>query len=140
MSDTPRTDAQKRGDFVHISFARELERENAALRELASRMATEMRELDHEFTSLRDYDAARRGAAVSARCEQAERERDERRIVMADIVRALGDGCCGLAHCEVAPKVAQLRADLAEANRLLAIWAPESARSRAIDAAKKELQ
>ena len=34
MSDTPRTDAQKRGDFVHINFARELERENAALREL----------------------------------------------------------------------------------------------------------
>jgi len=33
MSDTPRTDAQKRGDFVHINFARELERENAALRE-----------------------------------------------------------------------------------------------------------
>ena len=32
MSDTPRTDAQKRGDFVHINFARELERENAALR------------------------------------------------------------------------------------------------------------
>jgi len=33
VSDTPRTDAQKRGDFVHINFARELERENAALRE-----------------------------------------------------------------------------------------------------------
>lgn len=33
MSDTPRTDAQKRGDFVHIDFARELERENAELRE-----------------------------------------------------------------------------------------------------------
>ena len=32
MSDTPKTDAQKRGDFVHINFARELERENAALR------------------------------------------------------------------------------------------------------------
>lgn len=35
MSDTPRTDAQKRGDFVHINFARELERENAALRAAA---------------------------------------------------------------------------------------------------------
>ena len=57
MSDTPRTDAQKRGDFVHINFARELERENAALRELAARMATEMRETDHEFASLQDYDA-----------------------------------------------------------------------------------
>lgn len=32
MSDTPRADAQKREDFVHINFARELERENAALR------------------------------------------------------------------------------------------------------------
>ena len=35
----------------------ELERENAALRELAARMATEMRETDHEFASLQDYDA-----------------------------------------------------------------------------------
>lgn len=34
-----------------------LERENAALRELAARMATEMRETDHEFASLQDYDA-----------------------------------------------------------------------------------
>ena len=32
MSDTPKTDAQRRGDFVHVNFARELERENAALR------------------------------------------------------------------------------------------------------------
>ena len=39
-----------------------LERENAALRELAARMATEMREVDHEFASLRDYDAARKEA------------------------------------------------------------------------------
>ena len=31
MSDTPKTDAQKRGDFVHVNFARQLERENAAL-------------------------------------------------------------------------------------------------------------
>ena len=38
MSDTPRTDAQKRGDFVHINFARELERENAALREDKERL------------------------------------------------------------------------------------------------------
>jgi predicted nuclease with TOPRIM domain len=36
---------------------KELKRENAALRELAARMATEMREVDHEFASLRDYDA-----------------------------------------------------------------------------------
>lgn len=34
-----------------------LKRENAALRELAERMAAEMRETDHEFASLRDYDA-----------------------------------------------------------------------------------
>jgi uncharacterized coiled-coil DUF342 family protein len=39
-----------------------LRRENAALRELAARMATEMREIDHEFSSLRDYDAARKEA------------------------------------------------------------------------------
>jgi len=39
-----------------------LERENAELRELAARMATEMREVDHEFASLRDYDAARKEA------------------------------------------------------------------------------
>lgn len=39
---------------------RELERENAALREFAARMATEMREVDHEFASLRDYDSARK--------------------------------------------------------------------------------
>ena len=38
MSDTPRTDAKKRGDFVHINFARELERENAALREDKERL------------------------------------------------------------------------------------------------------
>lgn len=37
-------------------------KDNAALRELASRMATEMREVDHEFASLRDYDAARKEA------------------------------------------------------------------------------
>lgn len=41
---------------------RELERENAALRELAARMAAEMREIDHEFASLQDYDAARKEA------------------------------------------------------------------------------
>ena len=39
-----------------------LKAENAALRELAARMATEMREVDHEFASLRDYDAARKEA------------------------------------------------------------------------------
>ena len=38
------------------------QRENAALRELAARMATEMREVDHEFASLRDYEAARKEA------------------------------------------------------------------------------
>ena len=41
---------------------KEMERENAALRDLASRMATEMREVDHEFASLRDYDAGRKEA------------------------------------------------------------------------------
>ena len=41
---------------------KELERENAALRELAECMATEMREVDHDFASLRDYDAARKEA------------------------------------------------------------------------------
>lgn len=36
MSDTPRVDAKKRGDFVHIDVALELERElNAANAELA---------------------------------------------------------------------------------------------------------
>ena len=43
-------------------LCRELERENAALRELAERMATEMREVDNEFASLRDYDARRKEA------------------------------------------------------------------------------
>ena len=38
MSDTPRTDAQKRGDFVHVDFARELERENAARRNEIARL------------------------------------------------------------------------------------------------------
>ena len=38
MSDTPKTDAQKRGDFVHVNFARQLERENAALREDKARL------------------------------------------------------------------------------------------------------
>jgi len=42
----------------------ELERENAALRELATRMAAEMREVDHEFASLQDYDAARKEAQL----------------------------------------------------------------------------
>ena len=65
------------GPFVHSSVARELERENVKLRknfmfaeseiillredreelrELAARMAKEMREIDHEFCSLVDYD------------------------------------------------------------------------------------
>ena len=39
-----------------------LRRENAALRELATRMAAEMREVDHDFASLQDYDAARKEA------------------------------------------------------------------------------
>ena len=43
---------------------KELERENAALRELATRMAAEMREVDHEFASLQDYDAARKEAQL----------------------------------------------------------------------------
>ena len=38
------------------------QKENAALRELAARMAAEMREVDHEFASLQDYDAARKEA------------------------------------------------------------------------------
>lgn len=33
-----------------------LQSENAALRELVARMAAEMREVDHEFCSLVDYD------------------------------------------------------------------------------------
>ncbi len=41
MSDTPRTDAQKRGDFVHINFARELERENAVERARLDWLSTE---------------------------------------------------------------------------------------------------
>ena len=64
MSNTPRTDnavrfAISRGMTLAplAEFARDLEQENAALRELAARMATEMREIDHEFSSLRDYDA-----------------------------------------------------------------------------------
>lgn len=83
MSDTPRTDAAvfltigAGYNSVDPNFARELERENAALREkfmfaeseiillredreelreLAARMAKEMRETDHEFCSLVDYD------------------------------------------------------------------------------------
>ena len=45
--------------FVSLMQAEcvKLEGENAALRELAARMATEMRETDHEFASLQDYDA-----------------------------------------------------------------------------------
>lgn len=39
-----------------------LKAENANLRELAALMAAEMREIDHEFASLRDYDAARKEA------------------------------------------------------------------------------
>lgn len=45
MSDTPRSDAQKRGDFVHINFARELERENAALKAALDHQMTYQREL-----------------------------------------------------------------------------------------------
>ena len=41
-----------------------LRRENAALRELATRMAAEMREVDHDFASLQDYDAARKKAQL----------------------------------------------------------------------------
>jgi hypothetical protein len=66
MSDTPRTDAEAKersavgnGYYVHIDFARELERENAKLQEMAERMAQEMRETDHEFATLKDYDALR---------------------------------------------------------------------------------
>lgn len=45
-----------------VKSLRKVEAENAALRELSARMATEMREVDHEFASLRDYDAARKEA------------------------------------------------------------------------------
>ena len=75
MSDTPRTDElyeevwrfTNETDAVDAlismrDLCRELERENAALRELAARMTTEMREVDHEFASLQDYDAARKEA------------------------------------------------------------------------------
>jgi len=41
-----------------------LKTENAALRELATRMAAEMREVDHDFASLQDYDAARKKAQL----------------------------------------------------------------------------
>ena len=75
MSDTPITDAaydavraftneeQAVDALIELrETSRKLERENAALRELAARMATEMREIDHEFASLQDYDAARKEA------------------------------------------------------------------------------
>ena len=45
MSDTPRSDAQKRGDFVHICFARELERENTALKAALDHQMNYQREL-----------------------------------------------------------------------------------------------
>ena len=49
-------------DLVDGETYRKLERDNAALLELAERMATEMCEIDHEFASLRDYYAARKEA------------------------------------------------------------------------------
>lgn len=44
----------------HQNHVDDLIKENAALRELSARMAAEMREVDNEFASLRDYDAARK--------------------------------------------------------------------------------
>ena len=38
VSDTPRSDDEQRGDFVHIRFSRQLERENAALRKDKERL------------------------------------------------------------------------------------------------------
>ena len=45
MSDTPRSDDEQRGDFVHIRFARQLERENAALKTALDHQMTYQREL-----------------------------------------------------------------------------------------------
>ena len=65
MSDTPqllalmqKTREMRAYDCVKEfeSLARKLEKENIALRELVARMAAEMREVDHEFCSLVDYD------------------------------------------------------------------------------------
>jgi len=54
VSDTPRTDAQKRGDFVHINFARELERENAALRADKERLVETIEHMDRIHTDIMD--------------------------------------------------------------------------------------
>ena len=58
----PNVNADRLALALSLETIQELERENAALRELAARMAAEMREVDHEFASLRDYDAARKEA------------------------------------------------------------------------------
>ena len=73
MSDTPRTDSQlltvkdcsyvaphPTGEYVYAEFARQLERENAALRSIASAMAAEMEQHggDQAFESLARYRAA----------------------------------------------------------------------------------
>lgn len=58
MSNTPRSDSEQRGDFVHIRFARELERENAALRKDKERLEVERCEC------LRTMDLALNNSAV----------------------------------------------------------------------------
>lgn len=72
------------------------------------RLAREMRGLDDEhLTAFHD----------------ARRERDQllieviqRRNAMADIVRVLGEGCCGLLHEEIAPKVKEQMAHAEKAE------------------------
>jgi hypothetical protein len=52
----PNVNADRLALALSLETIQELERENAELRELVARMAAEMREVDHEFCSLVDYD------------------------------------------------------------------------------------
>jgi hypothetical protein len=52
------------------------------------------------------------GTAILRENERLKAELAERRKAMADIVRALGEGCGGLAHNEIAPRIADLRRQL----------------------------
>lgn len=131
MSRAPLTDAQaydvggafhKDGAVVAAGFARHLEetREDARI-ELGiaqSRLASIFLSgaLDDKLCGdiqkwAKDYTAEI--ARLRAELAASHAELAQRRQAMADIVRELGEGCCGLFHEEIAPKVKEMRTELA---------------------------
>lgn len=50
--------------------------------------------------------------------DEARAERDKRREVIADVVRTLGHGCCGLSNQEIVPHIKDLQAELTQLRKV----------------------